>query len=1145
MGRFLTSLLLCLALSLWAGVAIAQDGPPTSSDIGNLRAQIEDLSEATEEERTALSDSIATTQSTLELAAAARKSARDYARELETAPTRVAELDAEIERLRDAPAPEAPMADRMDNSVLLAVEQRLAEAEAQFTLLNADLDRVGAAQERIVSRPSAIAEEIDQARTDLSRIDEELEQLSGGEELTVADDVRVLNLRASRDLRLAQLSRLEAERTSLAARSQVLQLEGDRLAIEQSRLAETIEGLQSLTGQRRLNRAAELAARNENVLADVPQHPLLIAAAARNSELVARLEVLALTEANLPRKRADVQQSLTDVTSNLRIATQLTELGDLDRRSGETLRRLRASVPVIATIVADTEQTREAIIMAGTDQLLARDELRQLPLRRIDPDAMLAEFRRSDPSAPELSDDAEAGLRRLFDVRRTLLREISEAATSRADDAAKLKILQDDLLDASTQLQTRLDQNLLWLPSAEMVFTPSWPGALGRGALKLMQPSRGFAVLTYLRDGVLDFWWLFALAVIFAGFLFTSRHRLRDNIAQASSRVGRVREDGYFLTPRIVLESVLLALPVPVIVFTTGWILGLSETGNPLVLDTGEALRVVAAFLLACLVLRAWAQKGGVFQRHIRIPDDLRRGIQIESRWFIPVASVALAILIATHSSRDIDIYEGVSLAAFLVFGVSVGLFAYRQLWGRRDAFAKTLDTEGVLFRYRKVIVIVAVGVPFLTVIAAALGYFATAESFLLRYLLTAGLVTLTFILAGMLRRTVNITHRRLSLKQAMEKREAAVETRRREREMAEAAEEGEVVEIEAPPPVDYEQIDLEQTSRQTRQLIGTAVVIGFFALAWMIWRDLLPALSALDSVELYRNGTRMEGEGNTAIEVTQYITLWDILQALVTVVITVLAARNLPGFLEIFVLNRTQLDKGIRYAIVTVLGYIIIGIGIFTALNQVGVQWGQLGFIVAALSLGIGFGLQAIIANFVSGLIILFERPIRVGDYVTVGDQSGTVSNIKIRATTLTDLDNKEILIPNQEFITTRVTNWTLTNSIIRLIIPVGIAYGSDTKRAQAIMLDVLQDETKILDKPPPQVIFVNFGDSSLDFELRVFIRTFEDRFPVINAVHTAVNLALEEAGIGIPFPQRDLHIIGGGGMAAPPVLAAGGEPA
>jgi len=181
----------------------------------------------------------------------------------------------------------------------------------------------------------------------------------------------------------------------------------------------------------------------------------------------------------------------------------------------------------------------------------------------------------------------------------------------------------------------------------------------------------------------------------------------------------------------------------------------------------------------------------------------------------------------------------------------------------------------------------------------------------------------------------------------------------------------------------------------------------------------------------------------------------------------------------------------------------------------------------VTGLSVGIGFGLQKIIANFISGLIILFERPVRIGDYVTIGEQSGIVSRIQIRATTLNDLDNREILIPNEALISERVTNWTLSNSVTRLTVPVGIAYGSDTDVARDLMLDALRVNPKVLDTPAPQVLFTGFGASSLDFELRVFLRNFDDRIPVRHTIHTDINKVLAKAGISIPFPQTDLNIV------------------
>jgi potassium efflux system protein len=219
-------------------------------------------------------------------------------------------------------------------------------------------------------------------------------------------------------------------------------------------------------------------------------------------------------------------------------------------------------------------------------------------------------------------------------------------------------------------------------------------------------------------------------------------------------------------------------------------------------------------------------------------------------------------------------------------------------------------------------------------------------------------------------------------------------------------------------------------------------------------------------------------------------------------------------------------LQPGSRYAINTLVRYVVVTVGVIAVLNIVGWDWSQIQWLVAALSVGLGFGLQEIVANFVSGLVILFERPVRVGDTVTVGQLTGKVSRVRIRATTITDWDRKEIIVPNKAFITEQVINWTLSDPITRIVIPVGIAYGSDFNLAHQVMQKTLRALPLVLDEPEPKVYFVGFGDSSLNFNLYVFSRELDDRLPLTHAVHAEILAALRENGIEIPFPQRDLHV-------------------
>jgi potassium efflux system protein len=191
-----------------------------------------------------------------------------------------------------------------------------------------------------------------------------------------------------------------------------------------------------------------------------------------------------------------------------------------------------------------------------------------------------------------------------------------------------------------------------------------------------------------------------------------------------------------------------------------------------------------------------------------------------------------------------------------------------------------------------------------------------------------------------------------------------------------------------------------------------------------------------------------------------------------------------------------------------------------------IGIGWSSVQWLVAAMTVGLGFGLQEIFANFVSGIILLFERPARVGDTVTIGTITGTITRIRIRATTVLDWDNKELIVPNKEFVTGNLVNWTLTNPTLRLIINVGVAYGSNTRLVTELLYQVAQGNSDVLEEPAPIVVFSEFGDSSLNFELRIFVSDLSTYRRLRHDLHMAIDDAFREHGIEIAFPQCDLHV-------------------
>ncbi|MCZ6887800.1 MAG: mechanosensitive ion channel, partial [Gammaproteobacteria bacterium] len=320
--------------------------------------------------------------------------------------------------------------------------------------------------------------------------------------------------------------------------------------------------------------------------------------------------------------------------------------------------------------------------------------------------------------------------------------------------------------------------------------------------------------------------------------------------------------------------------------------------------------------------------------------------------------------------------------------------------------------------------------------------------------------------------------------------------------------------------PNAVEHVDVDLLSQSNRQLLN---VVNFVAIAvgmWMIWSEIFPGISMFDSVVLWQQ-TVTEG-GVTTI---QNVTLTSLFQAFVAIAVTVLAARNLPSLIEVILLERIRWTFGARYAAVKMLQYVSYVIGTIIVANLLGMRWSQLQWLVAALGVGIGFGLQDVVANYISGIIILFERPIRVGDVVSVGGSDGTVTGIQMRTTTIRTFDRKELLVPNREFISGQLLNWSLTDAVTRILINVGIAYGSDTKLAMSLMIEACRETAIVLNEPEPSVTFDGFGDNALSLSLRCFCDT-DDRLPAISLLHSAIDEKFANASISIAFPQRDLHL-------------------
>ncbi|MDQ2081809.1 DUF3772 domain-containing protein [Xanthobacteraceae bacterium Astr-EGSB] len=273
-------------------------------------------------------------------------------------------------------------------------------------------------------------------------------------------------------------------------------------------------------------------------------------------------------------------------------------------------------------------------------------------------------------------------------------------------------------------------------------------------------------------------------------------------------------------------------------------------------------------------------------------------------------------------------------------------------------------------------------------------------------------------------------------------------------------------------------------------------------------------------------NGVRMGG-------IT--ISIAAIFAAIAVFLVGILATRGAQRWLEKRFLPRTGLEAGLQHSVSALFGYALLIAVLSLTLAQVGLDLQKIALVAGALSVGIGFGLQSIVSNFVSGLILLAERPIRVGDWVVVKSEEGWVRRISVRATEIETFERATVIVPNSEFITGVVKNWTHSNTMGRVTIKVGVAYDSDVEKVREVLLDCARTHPQVLQTPPPRVFLLGFGDSALDFELRCIVANVEDALIVKSDLHFDVLARFNAAGIAIPFPQREVRLLGGTSTAVP----------
>lgn len=952
-------------------------------------------------------------------------------------------------------------------------------------------------------RAAEIADEVAAAREEAARLSGVADYI-GEKPDALLEEARWLFGQASLSERTAAVGELQNELETIPARQSLV---AAQIALAEAEIAHSDQTIEDL--RRRLNASelgrAQLAidAAQADVASLSPDDLEFSSTAEANLDLARKLRDGVLSRAALEQEIAGAKRKTDALTRSADMVDLVLDAGRLSADTAALLNSVRQTLPERADISALQFQAERR---RGDTQL-------QLILWL---DAQSADNRSPTDVSTAPSDaplETAGAHERLVAARQKLLERSIDGARREIELLSEYDLALAQLGRQSQTLSALIDRHLLWLRTSERV-NRAWLSEIPKGLAWALSPAGWAGALDRLLKSV------FANlgASIFFALLLAALIGLRPKILYALDRVagnvGHVGRDTYWTTPFGLLVTILLALPVPLTVGVVGWLmLAAAPEGDDFTRALAQTALLLSAVLLVLFIFREMCRVNGLFAQHFNWTEKARTRLLGNLRWFIRLQSIAIPLFGLTFFANAPGVRYGVGVIAFATasLGLAALTFQFLKPSGGVVSALKPGRTTSVLLT---LLLPVAVVEPLFVGVLPFFGYFDTAADLQLKVLQSGALALGGAVLYGLAARMFMVGNRRFAYAQAREKR-ARQEAARASQAEAEAS--GETIAVAAEEAL----ADADAISEQVRSILKLLAAATVVAALWFIWSPLIPALGYAGNMSLWTRVVTVDGA-----EVREIVTLNAVLTAVFILAGGLFAAKNIGGLLQISLFEPFGLDAGLRYAIASVTRYLIVAAAIVVGFSLLGAQWAQLQWVVAALGVGLGFGLQEIVANFVSGLIILFERPIRVGDIITIGDLRGVVNSIRIRATTITDFDNRQVILPNKTIITENVTNWTLEDDITRLLLRISVAYGSDIDEVRDIILKAVSSHPDVLDKPPPTVFFMAHGDSALLFEVRLFVAKPVKRLPTTHALNAAINAALREAGVNIPFPQTDVHV-------------------
>ncbi|OYP35507.1 mechanosensitive ion channel domain-containing protein [Rhodopirellula sp. MGV] len=1046
-----------------------------------------------------LSDSLKRAKESLTNVATNQEATKRYQAMLQEAPVRQGQLQDQIKQVTEKKFTVD------ENQSTTALTTRLATITNETASTAKRVADLTAEPTRRRTRLGEIPELVTKAEQEVTAVRTQLAQPVVEGTTDLEQRVQKLTLRSKIKELTTKIEALQREQAAYMATAELLPLERQLAEANAQQLRVQAEKLTAVVNARQQQAAKETTTDMKKAVHSVPEQ--LRELALSNIELAEKNQVLVTADERAEAEKTEVQNVFDDVqadlaTSENRIeAVGLTDaLGVILRKQREEALDLRAKYQPRAELTEKLNEYQVYAFQLEEDLGEINKELEELTPASIDWTAT------SIPWADLTIEEAEwVLLRRRKDLLDTTLQSQNKVLQSMVVIDTKRREF-GKAVDTFTEF---VDRHLFWTRSAP--------------AFSISELARAPAAVKWVADPNA---WNNAFAQILATI---SSYPLKSlvmvsavlGLLMGRSRIRRVvnregdaarRSDATFKSTLMALAGTIAdSLCWPMVFVTFSFLLTATGTASSFVRGLGVGLGVVALYIASRELLRQICREKGLAMYHFDWGDAFRKYLRKHLRWYTLLGSVCVLVMAGFHQHPDTATRAFATRVAATCLFTLTALFHHIILKTKSPLHAEVIshNHESNLYHFRKLIWAIAIAIPVVFAALAMAGYLDTTARLGRSLQSTFLLLVVVVLTSGLISRWMTLKKRDLARQKVKEMRARRTAELQAEgtTPTAAAKEAGIVLQEEE---IDFGAIDLQ--SRQTSFVIST--ILAIVGLGY-IWSDVIPALQLFDEWAI---------EVGTGENIDR-VSILDAVIALISVGVTIYITRVLPGLFDLLVLGRTTLDAGARYAISTLLRYALIIVGAVIVMNMLSVPYDRLGWLLAAVSVGLGFGLQEIVANFISGIILLLERPVRVGDVVTIDDTTGIVSRIQMRATTVTNWDRKELVIPNKDLITQKLLNWSLTNVVNRLTLNVGVAYGSDPNVVRGILFDVVTNHPEVMEDPAPLINFESFGDSSLNFAIRLYLEKLDNRIEITHQLNTAIAKAFSKASIEIPFPQRDVN--------------------